>query len=155
MDWFLKISKQMEKTCASSSHISLQCLVLYFIPFITNINATIRQETLASRVIQFGDVKAGKYKYLKGSSVIILFEFTVQRCALECSRTLTCRSFNFHGRQTCELNMNDIFSIGVVAAHLRGMRPTLTVKKDTLMLRRNSNTILFLLNFHYNYIMYF
>ena len=34
-----------------------------------------------------------------------------------------------------------------VAAHLRGMRPTLTNEKNTLMLRRNSNIIYFLLNF--------
>ena len=39
-----------------------------------------------------------------------------------------------------------------VAAHLRGMRPNLTSKKDTLMLRRNSNI---LPNLHYNSIMYF
>ena len=45
--------------------------------------------------------------------------------------------------------------MGSVAAHLRGIRPTLTTKKDTLMLRRNSNIILFLLNFLYNYTMYF
>ena len=42
-----------------------------------------------------------------------------------------------------------------VAAHLRGMRLTLTAKKDPLMLRRNSNILLLLLNFHYNCIMYF
>ena len=34
-----------------------------------------------------------------------------------------------------------------VAAHLRSMRPTLTSQKDTLMLRRNSNIIYFLLDF--------
>ena len=42
-----------------------------------------------------------------------------------------------------------------VAAHLRGMRPTLTARKDPLMLRRNSNILLLLLNFHNNSIMYF
>ena len=36
---------------------------------------------------------------------------------------------------------------GSVAAHLRGMRPTLTIEKDTLTLRRNSNIIYFLLDF--------
>ena len=44
---------------------------------------------------------------------------------------------------------------GSVAAQLRGMRLTLTVRKDPLMLRRNSNVLLLLLNFHYNCIMYF
>ena len=44
---------------------------------------------------------------------------------------------------------------GSVAPHLRGMRLTLTTKKDPLMLRRNSNLLLLLLNFHYNSIMYF
>ena len=34
-----------------------------------------------------------------------------------------------------------------VAEHLRGMRPTLTNEKDTLMLRRNLNIIYFLLDF--------
>ena len=42
-----------------------------------------------------------------------------------------------------------------VAAHLRGMRLTLTAKTDPLLLRRNSNILLLLLNFHYNCIMYF
>ena len=42
-----------------------------------------------------------------------------------------------------------------VAAHLRGMRPTLTAKKDPLMLRRNLKILLLLLNVHYNSIMYF
>ena len=42
-----------------------------------------------------------------------------------------------------------------VAAHLRGMRPTLTAKKDPLMLRRNSNILLLLYNFRYNSTMYF
>ena len=44
---------------------------------------------------------------------------------------------------------------GSVAAQLRGMRPTLTAKKDPLMLRRNSNILLLLLILHYNSIMYF
>ena len=30
--------------------------------------------------------------------------------------------------------------LGNVAAHLRGMQPALTTKKDTLMLRENSST---------------
>ena len=40
-----------------------------------------------------------------------------------------------------ETQQKDVFSQkgGSVAAHLRGMRQTLTEKKDTLMLRRNSN----------------
>ena len=40
-----------------------------------------------------------------------------------------------------EAQHKDVFSQkgGIVSAHLRGMRPTLTVRKDTLMLRRNSN----------------
>ena len=42
-----------------------------------------------------------------------------------------------------------------VAAHLRGMRLTLTSRKDTLILRRNSNILYTLLDFNYNYIMYF
>ena len=42
-----------------------------------------------------------------------------------------------------------------VAAHLPGMRRTLTAKKDPLMLRRNSNILLLLLNFRYNSTMYF
>ena len=42
-----------------------------------------------------------------------------------------------------------------VAAHLRGMGPTLTSQKDTLMLRGNSNIIYFLLDFNYNYILHF
>ena len=41
---------------------------------------------------------------------------------------------------------------GSVAAHLRGMPPNLTAKKENLMLTRNLNI---LLNFHYNPIMYF
>ena len=51
----------------------------------------------------------------------------------------------------------DVFSQkrGSVATHLRGMRPTLTTKKDTLTIMRNSNIMLFLLNYHYNYTMYF
>ena len=36
---------------------------------------------------------------------------------------------------------------GRVAEHLRGMRSTLTSQKDTLMFRRNSNIIYFLLDF--------
>ena len=43
----------------------------------------------------------------------------------------------------------------IVGAHLRGIRPTLTAKKDPLMLRRNSNFLLLLRNFHYNSIMSF
>ena len=58
-----------------------------------------------------------------------------------------------------ETQHRDVFSQkgkgGSVAAHLRGMRPTLTAKKDPLMLRRNSNILLRLLNFHENSIMYF
>ena len=42
-----------------------------------------------------------------------------------------------------------------VAAHLRGMRPTFTSQKDTLMLRRNTNIINFQLDLNYNYIVYF
>ena len=56
-----------------------------------------------------------------------------------------------------ETQHKDVFSQkgGSVAAHLRGMRSTRTAKKDPLMLLRNSNFFLLLLNFHYNCIMYF
>ena len=60
-------------------------------------------------------------------------------------------------RQKRKLSIGMFFlkKSGSDAAHLRGMRPTLTAKKDPLMLRRNSNVLLLLLNFHYNSIMYF
>ena len=57
-------------------------------------------------------------------------------------------------RQKRRLSMGMSFpkKKGSVAAHLRGMRPTVTAKIDPLMLRRNSNILLLLLN---NSIMYF
>ena len=60
-------------------------------------------------------------------------------------------------RRQKEIEHRDVFCQkgGSVAAHLRGMRPTLTSQKDTLMLRRNSNIIYSLLDFNYIYIMYF
>ena len=60
-------------------------------------------------------------------------------------------------RQKKETQHRDVFSQkgGSVAAHLRGMQLALTAKKDPLMLRRNSNVLLLLLNLHYNCLMYF
>ena len=48
-------------------------------------------------------------------------------------------------RQKKETEHGDVFSRKrrSVAAHLRGMRPILTTKKDTLMLRENKNYIIF------------
>ena len=60
---------------------------------------------------------------------------------------------NFIRKSNGILDLNCLWLF--VAAHLRGMRPTLTSQKDTLMLRKNSNIIYFLLDFNYNYIMYF
>ena len=59
-------------------------------------------------------------------------------------------------RQKRKLNKGDFFpKRGNVAAHLRGVPPTVTAKKDPLMQRRTSNILLLLLNFRYNSIMYF
>ena len=44
------------------------------------------------------------------------------------------------GFYKCGLAKNIVYR--GVAAHLRGMRPNLTAKEDTLMLRRNSNILL-------------
>ena len=56
-----------------------------------------------------------------------------------------------------ETQHRDVFSQKrvTVTAHLLGMQPTLTAKKDPLKLRRNSNILLLLLNFHYNSVTYF
>ena len=52
-------------------------------------------------------------------------------------------------RRQKESEHRDVFSQRgkSVAAQLRGMQPTLTSQKDTLMLRRNSNNIYFPLDF--------
>ena len=42
-----------------------------------------------------------------------------------------------------------------VAAHLRGMRLVPTSQKDTLTLRKNSNTTYFHSNSNYHYTMYY
>ena len=47
------------------------------------------------------------------------------------------------------------WTIAAVAAHLRGMRPASTTKKDTLMLRKNSNTNTIIQTFNYVLLDYF
>ena len=94
------------------------------------------------------------YKYYTGSlrtevifftalQIIHLWESDVTFCGYLCGNRLQSFADKFMFKSPC------------VAAHMRGMRPTPTAKKDTLMLKRNSNILLFLLNFHYNSIMYF
>ena len=91
----------------------------------------------------------------------LLGYFFERHLRLQRARKCVCRLEPFlHSADSAktkkETQHKDVFSQkrGSFAAHLRGMRPTLTAKKDPLILRRDSNILLLLLKFHYNCIMY-
>ena len=64
----------------------------------------------AQRFVTFEDVRYGKK--LSGSSIHNQKAATGAICSLICGFLPKCRSFNFCGRENCQLNSDDLFSIG-------------------------------------------
>ena len=66
---------------------------------------------LASRSFCFQDVRKGQR--LTGNDVLQISKvYSYTFCGLKCGRTAECRSFNFCHPKRCELNAEDIFSLG-------------------------------------------
>ena len=87
--------------------------ILYQLPLV---DAFYRQTLTAVRSLEFSDIKPGKY--LTGSLIKTQYGISKRQCSLKCASLSSCRSFNFCGRQTCELNRSDVFSIGIKNQHL-------------------------------------
>ena len=66
--------------------------------------------SVAIRSIAWEDVKKGKE--LTGSSIARNKIISPDQCALKCGKTSLCRSFNFCSPNWCDLNSEDVFSIG-------------------------------------------
>ena len=88
--------------------------------------------------------------------------FVKRHIRLQWSKKYFCRFYPFlHSAASTktkkETEDRDLFSQkgASIAAQLRGMRLNLTSQKDTLMLWRYSNISYILLDFNFNYIMYF
>ena len=74
-------------------------------------DAFLFQNPKSRRLIEFEDVRSNAY--LTGSLIKGYYGVTKRQCSLLCARVRLCRSFNFCGRQICELNQDDVFSIGI------------------------------------------
>ena len=75
------------------------------------ISAAVRDYTLSTRArssVKYDDIRLGKK--LVGS-LIQTHAFQSHRgCALACNQNNRCLSYNFCGRQICQLNSEDVFS---------------------------------------------
>ena len=91
------------------SHLSAFCIFLCLVFETDVIDALFTRKPKAERSLEFADLRPGKY--LSGSLIKTSFIVNKNRCSMECTREPICRSFNFCGRQKCELNRDDVFSI--------------------------------------------
>ena len=66
---------------------------------------------MASRSFSFEDVKTSQR--LTGDNILQVSRVhSFKLCGLKCGKTPECRSFNYCQSQRCELNVDDIFSLG-------------------------------------------
>ena len=70
----------------------------------------------AKRLLQFDDFKPDTF--LESTHSEIKFGVSSTQCGMLCSSSYHCRSFNICNRRICELNQDDVFSIGVKNQHL-------------------------------------
>ena len=82
-------------------------IILYALNESSVVQSFIARKTLATKMVPFADVKERK-QYINVS--ITVESKTIHYCALACGKDPSCFSFNFCGRDKCELNDGDIFS---------------------------------------------
>ena len=70
----------------------------------------------AKRLLQFDDFKPDTF--LESAHSEMKFGVSSTQCGMLCSSSYHCRSFNICNRRICELNQDDVFSIGVKKQHL-------------------------------------
>ena len=69
-----------------------------------------KERPVAVRSINWEDVV--RNERLSGTKIAKLFHVSSAHCAFRCGRIPHCRSFNYCRSQICELNSDDVFSIG-------------------------------------------
>ena len=90
--------------------------VSFMLLLLCNATGQITKGTLSNRLMSFSDVRPGRR--LTEPVFDVKNGLSVTQCSLLCSSLPACQSFNFRGRATCQLNGNDVYSIGVKNQHL-------------------------------------